>query len=61
MATFPTADESFARLHRAGWSVGDVRILTAEGSAWLVSGTNGENAVSARVATFSGNPTLFQK
>jgi len=43
MAIFPTADESFARLHRAGWSVGDVRILTAAGPAWLVSGSNGEN------------------
>src|SRR5437016_2394701 len=38
-------------VHRAGWSVGDVPILTAEGPAWLVSGTNGENAVNARGAT----------
>jgi hypothetical protein len=53
MASFPTVDESFARLHRAGWSVGDVRILTVEGPAWLVSGHNGENAVSARGATQS--------
>jgi hypothetical protein len=43
MASFPTPDESFARLHRTGWSVGDVRILTAEGPAWLVGGRNGEN------------------
>src|SRR5262249_36619661 len=41
MASIPTPDESFARLHRAGWSVGDVRLLTAEGPAWLVSGNNG--------------------
>ena len=50
-ASYPTVDGSFARLHRAGWSVGDVRILTVEGPVWLVSGTNGENAVSARAAT----------
>jgi hypothetical protein len=31
--------------------VGDARIPTAEGLAWLVCGTNGENAVSARGAT----------
>jgi hypothetical protein len=47
-----TADnESFARLHRADWSVGEVRILTAEGPLWWVSGTNGEKAVSARGRT----------
>ena len=51
MAIFPTADESFARLHRAGWSVGDVRILTAAGPAWLVIGSNGENLISARGRT----------
>ena len=51
MVTYPTVDESFDRLHRAGWSVGDVRVLTAEGPAWLVSGKNGENEVRARGAT----------
>jgi hypothetical protein len=30
MATSPTVDESFARLHRAGWSVGDARIRASE-------------------------------
>ena len=48
---YPTVEQSFARLHRAGWSVGDVRILTVKGLRWLVTGTNGENAVSARGAT----------
>jgi hypothetical protein len=28
--------------------VGDVRILTTEGAAWIVTGANGENAVNAR-------------
>jgi hypothetical protein len=35
--SYPSIDQSFARLHRAGWSVGDVRIVTAEGAAWLVT------------------------
>jgi hypothetical protein len=48
---YPSVDESFARLHRAGWSVGEVRILTAAGPAWLVTGSNGENAVNARGRT----------
>jgi hypothetical protein len=37
-----TADDFFARLHAAGWSVGDVRQLTPAGPRWLVSGTNGD-------------------
>jgi hypothetical protein len=37
--TFPTPDESFARLHDAGWSIGE----TGTAGHWLVSGTNGEN------------------
>jgi len=43
MTTFPTVDFSRTRLHRAGWSIGE----TATASGWLVTGTNGENAVSA--------------
>ena len=48
MSAVPQVDESFARLHRAGWSVGDARTLTAEGPRWRVSGMNGENAIEAR-------------
>jgi DNA-binding helix-hairpin-helix protein with protein kinase domain len=33
VATPRLRQQSFARLHRAGWSVGDVRILTAAGPA----------------------------
>jgi hypothetical protein len=44
-------DECFALLHAAGWSVGEVRILTAAGPAWWVSGTNGANAIEARAST----------
>jgi hypothetical protein len=51
--TCPTVDESFARLHAAGWSVGDVRLATAAGSCWLVTGHNGENSVRARGDTWA--------
>jgi hypothetical protein len=51
MNALPGVDDSFARLHAAGWSVGDVRLLTAAGPAWLVTGTNGENAVNAQGQT----------
>jgi hypothetical protein len=51
VAIYPTADEPFARVRRAGWSVGDVRLLTTAGPVWWVRGTNGENALSARGRT----------
>jgi hypothetical protein len=38
MGTYPTVDESFDRLHRAGWSVSE--IATAAG--WFLTGTNGD-------------------
>jgi hypothetical protein len=41
--TRPSADESFDRLRRDDWSVGD----TGWGSGWFVTGTNGENAIRA--------------
>jgi len=49
--TFLTSDTSFARLHAAGWSVGDVRVLTAAGAVWLVTGANGENVIEALAPT----------
>jgi hypothetical protein len=42
MSNYPTVDESFDRLHRAGCSVGDV----ATSAGWTVSGTNGENSIA---------------
>ena len=48
---YASSDESFARLKRAGWSVGDVRVLTARGVYWFVTGANGENVIEARGAT----------
>jgi hypothetical protein len=38
MAHHPSCDESLDRLHRAGWSVGEIATTTT----WLVSGTNGD-------------------
>jgi hypothetical protein len=41
------SDESFLRLHRSGWSVGDIAGWTPEGLYWLVWGSNGENLIRA--------------
>jgi hypothetical protein len=40
---YPSVDESFDRLHRAGWSIGEI----AGVSCWVVSGQNGENVIVA--------------
>jgi hypothetical protein len=41
-----------SRLHRAGWSIGDVAFRDDEGRlVWLVSGSNGENLIRAEGAT----------
>jgi hypothetical protein len=44
---YPSVDESFDRLHRAGWSIGETAIGTDHALVWLVSGTNGENRIEA--------------
>jgi hypothetical protein len=46
-STFPTVDVSRARLHRAGWSIGE----TGTAKGWLVTGQNGENSIRAQGAT----------
>jgi hypothetical protein len=46
-----TVDECLARLKRAGWSLGEVRVLTPTGLVWLVDSTNGENRLEARCPT----------
>jgi hypothetical protein len=49
---YPSSDDSFARLHCSGWSVGEAAFLTSDGRImWLVSGMNGENVVQAHGAT----------
>jgi hypothetical protein len=40
---YPSVDESFDRLHRAGSSIGE----TGGGGVWLVTGANGENQIRA--------------
>jgi hypothetical protein len=47
VSNYPTVDESFERLHRAGWSVGEVAAATE----WIVSGSNGKNLLEARGGT----------
>jgi hypothetical protein len=47
----PTSDESFLRLHAAGWSIGDAAATGPDGMVWLVTGTNGENVIRAEGAT----------
>jgi hypothetical protein len=48
---YPCPDASLARLHAAGWSAGEVRVLAPHGPRWLVTGTNGENVIRAEGAT----------
>jgi hypothetical protein len=48
MDTTPPVDESFAQLHRAMWSVADVRVLTPAGVVWQVEARNGEHFIRAR-------------
>jgi hypothetical protein len=38
MPTYPTVDESRDRLHRAGWSIGEI----ATAMRWLATGSNGD-------------------
>jgi hypothetical protein len=47
-------DECAARLHTAGWSVGETCFTTNAGVVWQVDGTNGENRLLARAPTQAG-------
>jgi hypothetical protein len=51
MNVFPTSDDSFARLHATGGSVGEACLLPAAGLVWQVDGSNGENLIRARTGT----------
>jgi hypothetical protein len=46
-----TAEECFARLHAAGWSVGEAAFTGASGLGWVVLGYNGENLIRATGST----------
>jgi hypothetical protein len=39
------------RLHRSGWSIGDIARWTPDGPYWLVWGSNGENLIRAEGRT----------
>ena len=41
MSYHPTVDTVAARLHREGWSVGDIAVKRAGGWVWVVSGQRG--------------------
>jgi hypothetical protein len=43
MTERPRVDESRDRLHRAGWSIGEIADVTF----WVVAGNNGENVIIA--------------
>jgi hypothetical protein len=43
----PTGEECLKMLHKAGWSIGEVRC----GSRWLVSGTNGKQVLQVEGAS----------
>jgi hypothetical protein len=44
--------DAIRRLHRAGWSIGDVVFHDgAGGRTWIVSGSNGEDLIQAEGAT----------
>jgi hypothetical protein len=45
LAAYPSSDEPFTCLHAAGWSIGDVRVMTAAGPCWGVIGANGKNII----------------
>ena len=47
MPAYPSPDESFARLHRAGWSLDE----TGSAGRWWVTGSNGENQIRATGAS----------
>jgi hypothetical protein len=48
----PSDIESLSRLHRAGWSIGDVAFRDgAGGLTWIASGSNGENLIRAEGTT----------
>jgi hypothetical protein len=42
----PPVEESLARLHRSGWTIGDCAVFDTEGkTVWIGSGRNGGNLI----------------
>jgi hypothetical protein len=48
MPAYPSVDDSFARLRRSGWSVGEAAFAGGGRLVWQVDGQNGENLIRAR-------------
>jgi hypothetical protein len=48
---FPSVDESFDRLHRAGWSLGEYTVGSPHALVWCVEGGNGENRIRVYART----------
>ena len=48
MSHSPSVDESWDRLHRAGWSLGEYAVGPEHGLVWCVEGQNGANRIEAR-------------
>jgi hypothetical protein len=51
MPNYPTVDESRDRLHRAGWSLGEIAFGPLCAQVWQVDGHNGENRLVAHGRT----------
>jgi hypothetical protein len=51
VSDYPGVDESFGRLHRAGWSLGEYVLGPPHAPVWCVEGVNGENRIDARGGT----------
>jgi hypothetical protein len=51
MSYFPTVDELAARLHREGWSAGDMAVKYQRGWVWVVSGQQARRWIVAEAVT----------
>jgi hypothetical protein len=51
MPAYPGVDQSFARLRRSGWSVGEAAFGGGGRLVWQAEGTNGENQIRAEGAS----------
>jgi len=47
MPAYPGVDQSFARLRRSGWSVGEAAFGGGGRLVWQAEGQNGENQIRA--------------
>ena len=51
-SAYPPPEESLARLHRSGWSMGEAGFTGSSGrTVYQCDGANGENRIKVEVAT----------